>query len=205
MESGPLFTTKVDRLFDALKALLERRTLSTDRSERIAALLLKLNLTHFKLVLDKKRHYMRTRPDSPYWDTRLEDFKVMLDDAVEAVELRRAEDSAPGFSMEVGVTAPMLYLIKRCRDPIVRRRAVTLLKVADCQEGIWNSNLIAQVGDLFIAVEEKGVADVRTCQDVPMSSRIGLTETMILPNEMKSANLRHQVGGTWFQHSISWD
>ena len=205
LEEGPVFGGDVDRLCEALNQPLELRRLSIDPSERRAALLLKLNLTHFKLVIDRKRDPVRTLPNSPYWDTKLETFKVMLNDAIEVVNLQRAGDSSPGFTMDLGVSSPMLYLLKRCRDPTIRRRGIALLKYANCQEGIWNSNLIAKVGEIVIAIEERGVSDARTSDDIPFTSRIGLTKTEILPAQTKTANVRHRIGETWLQHPISWE
>ena len=200
-----MFGSDVNRLCEALNQILQIRKLSIDPAERRAALLLKLNLTHFKLVIDRKRHPVRTLPNSPYWDTKLETFKGMLDDAIEAVELRQAGDSLPSFTMDLGVSSPMLFVLKRCRDPNIRRRGIALLKRAKCQEGIWNSDLIARVGEIVMVLEERGVSDARTSDDIPFSSRIGLTKTVILPAETKTANIRHQIGGTWFEHPISWE
>lgn len=75
------------------------------------------------------------------------------------------------FLYEHGVI-PSLYLVGyKCREPIVRRQAHSLLACIRRKEGVWESDLMAKVVEHIIAVEESNRV-VRTSSDVPNEARV---------------------------------
>lgn len=60
----------------------------------------------------------------------------------------------PSFSLDNGVIGPLYDVATLCRDPILRRRAVDLLRSAPRREGVFDSQLYAIVAEKIIAVEE---------------------------------------------------
>ena len=59
-----------------------------------------------------------------------------------------------------------------CRDPAVRRQALSLLSRLSLprQEGTWNANDASRVGQWVIDVEEEGLGAVESAEDVPNPS-----------------------------------
>ena len=62
--------------------------------------------------------------------------------------------------------------VDKCRHPVVRRKAISLLYAAPRQEGVWDSILTARVAERLIGIEEAGLGTVTTCEDVPDWARI---------------------------------
>ena len=75
--------------------------------------------------------------------------------------------------MDLGIIVPLYLTVLSCRDPAVRREALSLLSRLSLprQEGAWNANDASRVGQWFIDVEE-GLRKVESAEDVPESSRI---------------------------------
>ena len=62
----------------------------------------------------------------------------------------------PTFSLSLGIIAPLYIACSRCRDPVIRRRAIHLLSICNRREGIWDSLLSAQVARCILETEEAG-------------------------------------------------
>ncbi|KAK5441483.1 hypothetical protein LTS15_011250 [Exophiala xenobiotica] len=75
------------------------------------------------------------------------------------------------ISHEVGLL-PALYLTgTKCRDPLIRRQALSLLTSTRKKEGVWDSRAAAKVVERVMALEENGVS-IRACSDLPEKNRI---------------------------------
>jgi hypothetical protein len=70
-------------------------------------------------------------------------------------------------------TIPMLYFVgSKCRDPLVRRRALTLLRSAARREGLWDSFAHVRLLEEMVKTEEEGIENVVDENSVPVSARI---------------------------------
>ena len=61
------------------------------------------------------------------------------------------------FSLEPGIIIPLFITIHHCRKPIVRRKALSLLRSCWRVEGIWDSIGAATVAEWVIDTEEEGM------------------------------------------------
>ncbi|OBT53770.1 hypothetical protein VE04_06631 [Pseudogymnoascus sp. 24MN13] len=61
--------------------------------------------------------------------------------------------------IDIGLTPQLFVVVTRCRDPIIRRRAIKLLE-GWYIEGFWDPALIAQIGLFIMEVEEEGLEEV---------------------------------------------
>lgn len=82
----------------------------------------------------------------------------------------------PDFTLDMNIVAPLYAVAHKCRHPVIRRKAVSLLYVAPRQEGIWDSVLTARVAERLIGIEEAGLGNVTRCEDVPDWARISDVE-----------------------------
>lgn len=82
-----------------------------------------------------------------------------------------ASPSRPLFSLDNGVIGPLYNVATLCRHPIIRRKAVHVLRSTWRQEGVLNSYLCAFVAEKVIEMEEAAaaVADVVDYQKVALS------------------------------------
>lgn len=60
----------------------------------------------------------------------------------------------PRFQMDMGIIVALFEIMWKCRDPVVRRRAIAILENNPWQEGLWDGSLVAKCGHLIIATEE---------------------------------------------------
>lgn len=140
----------------------DRRTVALLELHRLE---IEINLKNF-LVEKAGRDLM-------LWDDFMEEYVKMLDLAVIAAGLddEGTVIQQPHFHMECGISLPVCAVAGRCRDPVLRRKALSILQAMSKQEGIWSSALTAQIGRRVVEMEEEG-RDVKSCKDIPVEARL---------------------------------
>lgn len=86
------------------------------------------------------------------------------------------EKRGPEFTLDMNIVSPLYAVAHKCRHPVIRRKAVSLLYAAPRQEGVWDSILTARVAERLIGIEEAGLGTVTSCEDVPDWARISDVE-----------------------------
>ncbi len=76
------------------------------------------------------------------------------------------------FSFEMGLVCPLFVTATRCRDPKLRRRAITLLSSLNRREGVWDSPGAAKVAEKMMQLEEKGLVGVQQADQIAEERRI---------------------------------
>lgn len=102
-------------------------------------------------------------------------YSAMVDNAAIVVGLDSDDipSPQPQFHMDFGIAAVMISVIGKCRDPLVRRKAILLLLAVPVQEGMWSSVLSARCGHSVVKMEEEMSGRVvRSCEDVPFEARL---------------------------------
>lgn len=69
------------------------------------------------------------------------------------------------FSFEMGIIPSLYFTTIKCRNPALRRRALSVLRKAPLREGLWMSHIASKVAERLIQVEESGM---RSCDLVPL-------------------------------------
>lgn len=88
------------------------------------------------------------------------------------------------FWIDMGVIGPVYLAATRCRDPIVRRQAVQILRLPR-REGALDGEAAAMVADRIITLEEAGLPPVKTAEDIPEYARIHVRKVVVdLPNSL---------------------
>lgn len=90
------------------------------------------------------------------FDGYLEQFTNIVNLGEETLQLY-PEKSAM-YSGEMEIIQPLFYVVQKCRDPVVRRRALGLLLVSG-REGVWDGLCMAVAGNLIVEIEEEGMID----------------------------------------------
>jgi len=104
------------------------------------------------------------------WDQFEQDFNTIVTLAEALLEDLYITDTScqgiPSFSFHLGILSPLFLTSVRCRDPIIRRRAVNILSGSRRCEGIWNSYLAATVAGQVIHAEEQNVWHVQSAPEI---------------------------------------
>lgn len=60
----------------------------------------------------------------------------------------------PSFSADLGIVPPLFVVATKCREPRLRRQAIQLLRSSARREGMWDSELAANIGHWVMQIEE---------------------------------------------------
>ncbi|EAA32268.3 hypothetical protein GE21DRAFT_7288 [Neurospora crassa] len=60
----------------------------------------------------------------------------------------------PSFSADLGIVPPLFVVATKCRDPVIRRQAIQLLRSSARREAMWDSELTARIGMWITEIEE---------------------------------------------------
>ncbi|MCJ1325414.1 hypothetical protein MMC10_002077 [Thelotrema lepadinum] len=188
-----------DRAFEDLKAR-EHEYHAPDRRE-IA--FLEMNRRQFEISFAMAAIVPGKESSIKFWDDKTSLLNETLDHAAIAVDLSEdTSSSSPSFSLDSGINVHLYTVAYRCRDPVIRRRAIAMLRSANRHEGLWRSDLVAYVAERIVTLEEEGLT-VRSCRDVPDEARL---KDLILdfdPTERR-ANVRYVQKDRIVDEVLSW-
>lgn len=113
----------------------------------------------------------------PY-DTHYLQFKHMLDlleSLTTATSSTQPSERPPfklSFSFDLGVVLPLFVISIKCRDPQLRRRAIAHLYSVNRREGLWDSLGAAKVAETIMNIEEEGLGDVQSADQIGKERRV---------------------------------
>ncbi|KAN0098436.1 hypothetical protein V8E51_014099 [Hyaloscypha variabilis] len=73
---------------------------------------------------------------------------------------------------DMGVMAPLLYVILKCRNLALRWKALSLLRLAPCREGMWYRQDVIEYAEWKIGIEERGRGKLSEAESLPEEARI---------------------------------
>ncbi|KAK4223674.1 hypothetical protein QBC38DRAFT_487172 [Podospora fimiseda] len=145
-------TDKWQMEFERLIAEMELTRLRTEEERtRMANSVLGLRLYHTTFLL-----LLRAGVAGPEgrWDAHQDIFEMII--ALAEEQERKTKSPLPLFlSLEPGLVMPLFLVAIRCRHPIVRRKALNLLRGMNRHEGMWNSIGVLVVAEQVVLAEEE--------------------------------------------------
>ena len=179
-----MFNT-VQRWLVAFRAFMQSHGKSLDSRGLRAARSLEISYCFATTYLDVS--IVQRGHDETIWDPFTERFEQVVDLATSILESSSSDKSTQkrgaDFSLDMHTVAPLYAVAHRCRHPMIRRKAVSLLYAAPRQEGIWDSVLTARVAERLIGIEESGLGNVTCCEDVPDWARVSDVEVQFDSHE----------------------
>ncbi|KAK4555452.1 hypothetical protein LTR86_007204 [Recurvomyces mirabilis] len=143
-------------------------TLSSNQ-DRQAAKVLQVQHLSCKLVVSNSL----SNGNESLWDGFLDDFTQLLGYAEDFIIMASTADKdSPAFTLDIGVIPALYFTAIKCRDPLLRRHATTLLRKCKSQEGPWYGPQQAQLAEQVIRLEESGLGEITKALQVPESSRL---------------------------------
>ena len=140
-----------------------------NRSESPSELvLLHLRLWHtFAILLVKAESY---GPEMRY-DAFMTDFEGIISCAEKMAKTLQSSAQPRMYSFEIGYLIPLHFAATRCRDPVMRRRAIAVMRNYWRQEGLFLSVAAAAVATGWMDAEEEGL-DAQFAADIPEERRL---------------------------------
>lgn len=65
--------------------------------------------------------------------------------------------ASPVFALDMALIPPLFLTAIKCRDPIIRRQAITLMEASPAREGLWDARLHSRVARRVMDVEESSM------------------------------------------------
>ncbi|KAL8869060.1 MAG: hypothetical protein Q9198_007988 [Flavoplaca austrocitrina] len=114
--------------------------------------------------------------DETGWDEVIPMFNNLVDLVAAIIDSQKATDEKllhkPTFQLDQSTINPLFTVGHKCRDPILRRKAISMLYSAPRQEGVWDSILTARACERIMNLEEEGLGEVKCAADIPDWRRI---------------------------------
>jgi hypothetical protein len=157
------YAEELELWYQAFQPLYERIQRKKVVKVDIAAHLLFVNFVAMDIILATCL-YM----DNMCFDEHLEKFRAIVE--VSKIIVAAKQSRRFSFSFDSGVTPWLSAVCKWCRDRTLRREAIQLLRAVASQEGVWDSLMIAEIGECMMKLEENGVET----EDIPEEARVRL-------------------------------
>lgn len=107
-------------------------------------------------------------------------------------------------SFDMGVIPSLFNTGCRCRDPMIRRRAIKLLSASSRFEGIWDSEVSAAIARWVMGCEEEGLGEVESAASVPVAVRVHMVDKVLVSGERKCL-LKYWKGNSGVKEAvITW-
>jgi hypothetical protein len=117
---------------------------------------------------------------------------VALAGDLAAAHERYSESLRPTFTPEIG-PIPLLYIIGvKCRHPMVRREALSILRGQPTQEAVWDSISAARVVERVIEIEEGGLEEgqmIQSMEQIAVCQRIEVMSWIHVPSGQSAIRL----------------
>lgn len=158
-----------------LEEFLHKHSTSLTDRERRGAAVLQLRKLECFIMLDTLRPEDELDPgENIQWDRYYSSFEqmVILGESIVDFSSSLLPSSQQTFSLDLSIIPTMFNVASLCRDPHIRRRAISVLRTAPVQEGVWNSHFVANIAEKWIEIEEEGLGVVTSSEDVPASARL---------------------------------
>ncbi|KAL9577951.1 MAG: hypothetical protein Q9212_006037 [Teloschistes hypoglaucus] len=159
---------------NAFQSFLNNNVPTMDSKALQASMVLKLSARTFAMHLDINAFQLIH--DQTCWDKLIPWFDELVDLATAVVDAQRTSprdlSQKPIFHLDLSLIGPLFTVAHKCRDPFIRRKAISLLYSAPRQEGVWDSILTARVAERIMNLEEEGLGEVKYAADVPDRMRI---------------------------------
>lgn len=209
----PKFSTVLKDWSAAFQAFLRKKSTLLDKQGLRAARTLEIGYNFFAILFEIGR-FADMRAIEMAYDRSTARFKHIVDLASSIVDSENSdhvgEKQEPGFCLDMNIVAPLYAAAHRCRDPVIRRKAVSVLYAVSRQEGVWDSTLTARVAEKVISIEETDLENVTCAQDVPYWARIcGVQVKFDLYGRLGTVTFRrlrseHQQIRHTIMETISW-
>lgn len=154
-------------------------------------------------VLDIRRILLTSVTDPSKWDNPtgpavdvLDLAESILDKLNASKPFANSKQQRRLFTLELGTVSPLFMIARACRDPILRRRAIRLLRKVPVREGLWDSLTAADITERIMELEEDAVGHpVRVGADIPQWARIPVAHTVFNPS-LRTVVIRFSRRGT---------
>jgi cholestenol delta-isomerase len=89
------------------------------------------------------------------------------------------------FTFEIGMAFPLFFAAIKCRDPVIRRDAITLLKRLNSREGSFQSVIASEAAEFVMGIEEEGLEKCTRAEQIVGNARVHSTSFKVHPDSTR--------------------
>jgi hypothetical protein len=151
---------QLERWMAASGPLFEMKMRKKSTKDRLAVVALRAQYLMAYIML----RALGTMREMDY-DEYLEEFREIVDLCAELEshcgpsKLNKGDGESEVYVFDMQSVMPLDFIARKCRDPILRRRAIRLLKARPRRELFWDSVTAARVCEWIVEIEEEGLVD----------------------------------------------
>lgn len=168
-------TTLLSEFSLALQKLSESKGPFLTQKEDIAISVLQLHVLSAHVSL----HVEQLPPNFPsQWDKVIPQMKEILvlgEKVISSTSLDDDQRAQTTYCLDMGIVIPLYTVASQCHDPLMRRKAIALLRSTSRQEGLWNSLLVAKAAERIMEIEESMLEETNAytnCPDLAISQNV---------------------------------
>lgn len=104
------------------------------------------------------------RPDFFKGDTSYDAYYEQFQEIINLAKILIGQEKAADvqhatFTFDDPIISSLYVVVLKCRHPIIRRQAIAMLESRPRREGVMDSALMARIGSIQMAIEEKGAGE----------------------------------------------
>jgi hypothetical protein len=107
--------------------------------------------------------------DEMQFDRFAAQFKLVVE---LAENLSSMEGADQDFDVDIELVPVLYYVAIKCRHPVIRRRAIALLKACPRREGLWDGTCTARVAQEVLDIEEDGREAIVDQSNISANARV---------------------------------
>lgn len=141
-------------------------TFASTSPRRIAAMCL-LRVYHQTVTILLKTLFTQSQMVYDSYDSCFEEVLTLGDRLI-----RNSQHMGRTIFFDMGVMAPLFYVVLKCRNLALRRKALSLLELAPCREGMWYRQDAIEYAEWKIGIEERHRGQLSETEPLPEVARI---------------------------------
>ena len=193
------YNTKLDQWSLAFEAFIAFKSSSLSIIDQRIIRLLRL---HRKSIVINTSRTKALIHNIMSWDEFTDEFNGMVIDAALIMGLEDKLDEFPSLESRFYLTTILGSIVRKCRDPLIRRKAIWLMMMAPVQEGVWSSALTVRISRRTVAIEESG-RDVKDPTDIPEEARVLAVRVCLGPGDTQ-VTARYTLTHGWHEETLMW-
>ncbi|KAH6669547.1 hypothetical protein B0J14DRAFT_657642 [Halenospora varia] len=115
-------------------------------------------------------------------DVYMHEYETIVELCRQVIEPPNQTPARAVFNLEINMALCLFVVARRCREPVLRRKAITLLRKHPRREGFFDSMMAANIATWLLNKEEQGMVD----GFVPEESRLRIVKNDFDLSERKA-------------------
>jgi hypothetical protein len=148
------FATLMSNYSLALQAFVNSRSPYFTPKDEIAIAVLQLHVLSSYISLFSEQSPQDTISSLENFDSQSKEMIRLAEKIISSTSPANNPGPTTSFCLDLGVVIPLYTVASQRGDPVIRRKAIALLRSTARQEGLWNSFLIAKAAERIMEIEE---------------------------------------------------